>query len=460
MSTSPNLRLPYLDANQNQKSVTHNAALRMLDALVNLHVASAALSAPPATPNDGQCWIVASGGTGAWAGKDLNVAAWQDGAWSFYAPNPGTVAYVDALGGALVWNGTAWVSLLGAITALALNTLALGTTTDPTNPLSARLNAALFSALPTTASPAGTGDVRVKLSKQGAGNTASLLFQDSYAGRAEIGLVGDDNFHFKVSSDGATFVDAMVVAAAGGGTSFLLSPTAPTPAAGDSTTKLATTAFVTAAVGSGGGAVASVAGRTGAVTLAVADVAGAAALASPALTGIPTAPNAPAGTNTSQVATTAFARSNARRPGLFHVYRGATAQTGIVGFSKFQLDTKEYDLDGWYDNATTYRYTPLEAGYYLLYCGCQLTMGAATTDGAIVAIYKNGALARQSGPMFSLSSAICVSGAAEVMAMIYLNGTSDYVEFYVYTTPSGSSTSGSGTNSQYRNYAGGCKVSA
>ena len=55
MSTSPNLRLPYLDANQNQKTVTHNAALRMLDALVNLHVASAALAAPPAAPPASRC---------------------------------------------------------------------------------------------------------------------------------------------------------------------------------------------------------------------------------------------------------------------------------------------------------------------------------------------------------------------------------------------------------------------
>ena len=127
MSTSPNLRLPYLDANQNQKTVTHNAALRMLDALVNLRVASSALSTPPAAPNDGQCWIVAPGGTGAWLGRDLNVAAWQDGAWSFYAPNPGTIAYVDAIQGALLWNGTAWVSLLGAIASLALSTLGIGT---------------------------------------------------------------------------------------------------------------------------------------------------------------------------------------------------------------------------------------------------------------------------------------------------------------------------------------------
>ncbi len=55
--------------------------------------------------------------------------------------------------------------------------------------------------------------------------------------------------------------------------------------------------------------VTSVAGRTGAVTLAVADVSGAAPLASPALSGTPTAPTATAGTNTTQLATTAFVQA-------------------------------------------------------------------------------------------------------------------------------------------------------
>ena len=55
--------------------------------------------------------------------------------------------------------------------------------------------------------------------------------------------------------------------------------------------------------------VTSVAGRTGAVTLAVADVSGAAPLASPALTGTPTAPTAAEGTNSTQVATTAFVKA-------------------------------------------------------------------------------------------------------------------------------------------------------
>jgi hypothetical protein len=57
--------------------------------------------------------------------------------------------------------------------------------------------------------------------------------------------------------------------------------------------------------------VTSVAGKTGAVSLVVADVSGAAPLASPALTGVPTAPTATAGTNTTQIATTAFVLANA-----------------------------------------------------------------------------------------------------------------------------------------------------
>lgn len=85
-------------------------------------------------------------------------------------------------------------------------------------------------------------------------------------------------------------------------------PTAPTPTAGDSTTKVATTAFVQTAIAAIPAApVSSVAGRTGAVVLAVADVTGAAPLASPALTGTPTAPTPTAGDSTTKIATTAFA---------------------------------------------------------------------------------------------------------------------------------------------------------
>lgn len=79
-------------------------------------------------------------------------------------------------------------------------------------------------------------------------------------------------------------------------------PSAPTAAPGTNTTQLATCQFVTT------NSVASFNGRTGVVTLTSADIsaAGGAVLASPAFTGTPTAPTAPSATNTTQLATTAF----------------------------------------------------------------------------------------------------------------------------------------------------------
>ena len=87
---------------------------------------------------------------------------------------------------------------------------------------------------------------------------------------------------------------------------FTGTPSAPTQSNTDNSTKLATTAFVKSVVSEINTGVTSVAGKTGAVTLAVGDVSGAAPLASPALTGTPTAPTPTAGDSTTRVATTAF----------------------------------------------------------------------------------------------------------------------------------------------------------
>ena len=82
-------------------------------------------------------------------------------------------------------------------------------------------------------------------------------------------------------------------------------PTAPTASVGAATGQIASTQFVANAIA---GAVASWQGRTGAVTMTLVDItsAGGAPLASPALTGTPTAPTASVGTATGQLATTAF----------------------------------------------------------------------------------------------------------------------------------------------------------
>ena len=114
------------------------------------------------------------------------------------------------------------------------------------------------------------------------------------------------------SRTGAISLTANDVSAAGGAVlaspAFTGTPTAPTAGVGTSTTQVATTAFVHAAIAALPAQVATFNGRAGAVTLTAADVTGVggALLASPALSGSPTAPTAAVGTSTTQLATTAF----------------------------------------------------------------------------------------------------------------------------------------------------------
>lgn len=88
------LALPLLTADQAQKHVTVNAALTALDCLVQLSVASRALSAPPADPAAGEAHIVASPATGDWQGAEHSIALHDGEGWTFFAPKAGWLAYV------------------------------------------------------------------------------------------------------------------------------------------------------------------------------------------------------------------------------------------------------------------------------------------------------------------------------------------------------------------------------
>ena len=80
-------------------------------------------------PADGDRYIVDSGATGDWAGWDLNVAHWTDGAWLRLPPRTGWRAWVEDEGQVLVYDGADWVGTApAALQSLAL--LGLGTTAD------------------------------------------------------------------------------------------------------------------------------------------------------------------------------------------------------------------------------------------------------------------------------------------------------------------------------------------
>jgi len=111
----------------------------------------------------------------------------------------------------------------------------------------------------------------------------------------------------------------------------------------------------------------------------------------------------------------------------FAAHKNGTDQTGIVTATatKVTATTELFDKNGDYDAANS-RHTPLIAGYYL-YTGTVRFESAVDQTIMIVMVYKNGAEIKR--------GAVRASGTANhqpmVSTIIEMNGSTDYVEFYV-----------------------------
>lgn len=207
MSETPNLDLPLIAAAQAQKHVTHNESLLVLDALVHLSVLSRRWTAPPPSPSDGDRYLVPVSATGAWAGWDGDLAAFQAGAWRRHRSRVGWVSWVSDEAALFVRDEAGW-SPLTAVSGHQIESLGINARADEHNRLVVSSDAALFN-------HAGSG-TQVKVNKKQADDTVSVMFQTDFSGRAELGLSGDDDLRIKVSTDGATWREAMRVDATSG----------------------------------------------------------------------------------------------------------------------------------------------------------------------------------------------------------------------------------------------------
>ena len=205
MEISENLELPYILSSQAQKHVTHNEAIRRLDALVQLSVESRTENTPPLAPQPGARYLIAPSGTGEWQGHDNKIAAWQDGAWTFLEPQEGWLCWLADVHKLIIHNAGEWIDVNGDVSPLAQRVPLLGVNTDADvlNRLAIKAEAALFSH--------DGSDHRLKLNKNGTGDTGSILFQSNWTGYAEMGLMGEDRFSIKHSSDGANWLQSMVL---------------------------------------------------------------------------------------------------------------------------------------------------------------------------------------------------------------------------------------------------------
>lgn len=202
MSSTARLDLPLIASEQAQKHVTHNEALVLLDALVQIRLAGLAVIAPPADPEAGDTYGIGAAATGAWEGHDGQLAAWSEGGWRFAEPAEGWLAWDISGAQPVMFRAGNWAPLFNGVAGLGV-----GTNPDGTNRLAVRSEAALFTAIPD--GEGGNGNVRLTLNKQGGGDSATLIFQSGWSGRAEIGLAGNDDFTFKVSDDGSDFKTAI-----------------------------------------------------------------------------------------------------------------------------------------------------------------------------------------------------------------------------------------------------------
>jgi len=200
---SPNLSMPYLAPAQAQaqKNVTINEALRQLDAVVQLSVSATNVTDPPAAPIDGTRVIVGEGATGPFSGKAGHIAAFQDGAWMIAAPTTGWRAWSEDERRLLVFRDDAWQP--ASTPPDSLERLGINTAPDTNNRLSVSGQSTIFNH--------DRSDHRVSINRAGPADTASLVFQTGFSGRAEFGLAGENGLQLRSSVDGSTWVTRLML---------------------------------------------------------------------------------------------------------------------------------------------------------------------------------------------------------------------------------------------------------
>jgi hypothetical protein len=195
---SARLDLPFIAPSQAQKHVTYNEAVQRLDLLVQMVLDGFEATEPPAAPETGARYALGQGAMGVWAGQDGQIAVFLGEAWGFVAPQEGWIATARGSADLRLYRDGTWRSIPERV-----ERLGIATDADTLNRLSVAAEATLLT-------HAGAGH-QLKINKAEAGATASLLFQTGFAGRAEMGTAGQDDFSIKVTADGVNWTEALRV---------------------------------------------------------------------------------------------------------------------------------------------------------------------------------------------------------------------------------------------------------
>jgi hypothetical protein len=139
----------------------------------------------------------------------------------------------------------------------------------------------------------------------------------------------------------------------------------------------------------------------------------------------------------------------------FFVYSTGSLSASAAADTKITLNTEVYDTNNNFDSTTNYRFTPTVAGYYQF--NGIIKGNLATTGGnsyIVLNYYKNGSLYYQSALMQPTNGNTQVITSSVIM---YLNGSTDYIEMYVGTNNGGTFTFAS-QGTTYASSLSGCLI--
>lgn len=107
--------------------------------------------------------------------------------------------------------------------------------------------------------------------------------------------------------------------------------------------------------------------------------------------------------------------------------RNSTQSISAATDTKVEYDDEDSDVDGVYDNATNYRFTPDVPGVYEVYA--RLRLNSSTSGVTMQLTLRKNGTAHKRGKRDEINSAVSID--SELHARFEMNGSSDYVEVWV-----------------------------
>lgn len=129
----------------------------------------------------------------------------------------------------------------------------------------------------------------------------------------------------------------------------------------------------------------------------------------------------------------------------FSVYQSVAQSLPNGTMTKCQLQSKEFDTNNAFDSTTNFRFQPTVAGYYQVNGGFQV---GATVTLLAVSVFKNGVTHKQ----LQLGPSNVSSISAYGCCLVYLNGSTDYVELWIQQNSTAQNTAAGIANTYFQGF--------